>query len=240
MNVSMRFLISLLFLLISEFGLGIAEAYQEDGKLVGVTVQGQVTYQGTIPTVELIGVNRDQAFCGKSIADHSLRIDKPTKGIAQIVINLKEISAGKASPKPSQLTLNNQDCTFQPPVSMGFSGSSLEIASSDPVLHNTHILHNEETFLNVALPPGGRKIRKTLGESGRLNVRCDAHPFMRASIHIFEHPYFTVTDQTGAFVLTQVPPGTYTVQFWHQTLGIKEVSIKVTPSAPLDLKVNFP
>ena len=179
-------------------------------------------------------------FVGNPLPDHSLQIDNPSKGIANIVINLKEISTGKTSPKPSQLKLNNKDCTFQPHASVGFSGSSLEISSSDPVLHNTHILQNEETFLNVALPPGGRTIRKTLGDSGRLNVRCDAHPFMRASIHIFKHPYFTVTDHTGAFVLPQVPPGTYTVQFWHQTLGMKEVSIKVAPSTPSVLKVNFP
>ena len=97
-----------------------------------------------------------------------------------------------------------------------------------------------KTFLNVALPPRGRTIRKTLSQAGQLDVRCDAHHFMRASIHIFEHPYFTSTNKTGHFELSQVPPGTYRLQFWHQTLGLKEVSIKVTKSTPLVVNVNFP
>jgi hypothetical protein len=123
--------------------------------------------------------------------------------------------------------LDNSDCRFSPRIWATVTGSQLEIKNADPVLHNTHILKDRATFLNVALPPGGRPIRKPLPNPGRLDVRCDAHKFMQASVHVFAHPYFAVTDDTGRFELTKVPPGTYQLRVWHETLGMQELTLQV-------------
>jgi len=215
-------------------------AYEGDPNVAGVNVKGQVTFKGTIPKLQPLQVNRDKAFCGESMPDESILVEGQSKGISNIVVNLKGIATGKAFAKKAPLKIDNRSCQFQPPVSLGVTDSVLEIVSADPVLHNTHILLNDETFLNVALPPGGRTIRKTLLQPGRLKVRCDAHQFMQASIHIFDHPYFTSTDVTGGFELSQVPPGSYTLQFWHQSLGMKELSITIKKATPLVINVSFP
>ena len=240
MNSILKFFIALL-LILSTWGiphqLG---AYQENPKVKGVTVKGQVTFKGKVPMIQALTVNRDAKFCGKTMPDESLLVDLNSKGISNIVVNIKKITSGKALPAKSPVPINNQECRFQPPVSLGMQDSPLEIASADPVLHNTHILQNEDTFLNVALPPGGRTIRKKLSQTGHLDVRCDAHQFMQASIHVFDHPYYTNTDNTGHFELTLVPPGKYLLQFWHQTLGTKELSITVKKSTPLSVKISYP
>ena len=241
MNVSTRYWITLIFIISAgAFPTYSAGAYQEAPDAASVIVKGQVTFKGNVPKLKSVQVVRDQAFCGESVPDHSLLVDGQSKGIAHVVVNLKEIATGKALPKKAPLKMDNQGCRFEPSVLLGMRGSVLEIQSADPILHNTHILQNDQTFLNVALPPGGRTIRKKLSHLGRLTVRCDAHEFMRASIHIFDHPYFTGTDATGGFELTGVPPGTYTIQFWHQTLGMKELSITVKKATPLVVNVSFP
>ena len=219
---------------------GYSRAYEEVSNTKGVMVKGQVTFKGTVPKPEKIKVVRDKAFCGKSVADNSLLVDGQSKGIAHIVVNVKEIAKGKATSEKGPLNVDNKDCQFEPPVSLGMTGSMLEIQSSDPILHNTHIVQKGKTFLNVALPPGGRTIRKKLSQPGRLTVRCDAHEFMRASLHIFNHPYYTSTDSKGSFELTGVPAGTYTLQFWHQTLGLKEQTITVKKETPMVVNVSFP
>lgn len=231
---------TLIFLLTAVAFPNYSGAYQEAPDSEGVTVKGQVTFKGNVPKPKMVQVVRDQAFCGESVPDDSLLVDGSSKGIAYVVVNLKEVAAGKALPKKTPLKVDNQGCRFEPSVSLGITGSVLEIQSADPILHNTHILQNEQTFLNVALPPSGRTIRKKLSHRGRLTVRCDAHEFMRASIHIFNHPYFTSTDTTGGWELSGVPPGTYTIQFWHQTLGMKELSITVKKATPLTMNVSFP
>jgi len=218
----------------------VIEAYQEVPGLGGAVITGQVTFQGEIPKIQSLQVNRDQKFCGESLPDDSLLVDSGSKGIFNIVVNLKGIASGKPLPQNDPLRLDNRGCRFQPSVILGVKGSMLNIENADPVLHNTHILQDDQTFLNVALPPGGRIIRKTLKEAGRLDVRCDAHKFMRASLHIFDHPYFTSTDETGHFELTQVPPGTHRIQFWHKTLGVKELSLTVKGSGSSVINVSFP
>jgi plastocyanin len=218
----------------------VLEAYQEVQALKGRVIKGQVTFKGEIPKIESLEVNRDEKFCGESLPDDSLLVDSGSKGIANVVVNLKGIASEKPLPQKNPLQLDNRGCRFQPSVIFGVEGSMLNIENADPVLHNTHILQDDQTFLNVALPSGGRTIRKTLKEAGRLAVRCDAHKFMRASLHIFDHPYFTSTDETGHFELTQVPPGTHRIEFWHQTLGVKELTLTVNESVPSVINVSLP
>ena len=240
MNHSLRFCMTLILGITVWIFPHVLEAYQEAPVQRGTIIKGQVTFQGEVPKIQSWEVKRDQKFCGESLPDKSLLVDSSSKGISNIVVNLKEIASGKPLPQKNPLQVDNRDCRFQPSVSLGVTGSVLNITSADPVLHNTHILQADRTFLNVALPPGGRTIRKTLEEMGRLEVRCDAHNFMRASLHIFDHPYFTSTDETGHFELTQVPQGTHRIQFWHQTLGMKELSITVKESSPSVINVSFP
>ncbi|MGH7827673.1 MAG: carboxypeptidase-like regulatory domain-containing protein, partial [Candidatus Binatia bacterium] len=45
------------------------------------------------------------------------------------------------------------------------------------------------------------------------------------------------TDNSGNFKLADVPPGTYNVEVWHETLG--KTNQKVTVKAKQDAKVNF-
>ncbi|MFQ5606214.1 MAG: carboxypeptidase regulatory-like domain-containing protein, partial [bacterium] len=59
-------------------------------------------------------------------------------------------------------------------------------------------------------------------------VKCDIHGWMKAWIVVVDHPYHAVTDEAGAFKITGIPAGTYTVEFWHETLGkqTQEVTVK--------------
>jgi hypothetical protein len=45
-------------------------------------------------------------------------------------------------------------------------------------------------------------------------VKCNVHPWMRAYIAVFKHPYFAVAKNDGSFELPSLP-GTYTVKVWH-------------------------
>jgi hypothetical protein len=39
---------------------------------------------------------------------------------------------------------------------------------------------------------------------------------MNAEMMVVSHPYYAVTDESGKFELTNVPPGQYEVVAWHE------------------------
>ncbi|TAL10510.1 MAG: hypothetical protein EPO02_07320 [Nitrospirae bacterium] len=202
-------------------------AYEADPSAGKATVRGQITLRGQATPGERVTVLRDSAFCGETVPSESLLVDRPSRGIAAVVVSLEGVTVGKPFSEERRLALENRACRFSPHVKAIQAGSQLEISNADPVLHNTHIRKSDATFLNVALPPGGKTIRKPLADPGRLDVRCDAHRFMQATIYVFAHPYFSVTDSAGKFELTQVPSGTYQLRVWHETLGMREKTVTV-------------
>jgi hypothetical protein len=53
--------------------------------------------------------------------------------------------------------------------------------------------------------------------AGIVNLRCNGgHAWMNAEILVVPHPYYAVTDESGKFELTDVPPGEYEIVAWHE------------------------
>ncbi len=217
-------------------------AYDVDPSAGRATVRGQVTLRGQAPPGDRVVVLRDIGFCGEAVTSESLLVDRASNGVAAVVVSLEGVTAGKPFPEERRLALENRACRFSPRVKAVSVGGQLEISNADPVLHNTHIRKSGATFLNVAMPPGGRTIRKQLAEPGRLDIQCDAHRFMQGTIHVFPHPYFSVTDSAGKFELPQVPPGTYRLRAWHETLGFREktVTVPAQGQAVVNLEMEVP
>jgi hypothetical protein len=42
-----------------------------------------------------------------------------------------------------------------------------------------------------------------------------------------DHTAFAVTDERGAFELAGLPPGSYTLEAWHPTLGTRTLDVKI-------------
>ena len=70
-------------------------------------------------------------------------------------------------------------------------------------------------------------------------VKCNIHPWMRGYIAVFKHPYFVVTKEDGSFDLPALPPGTYTVKAWHETLGTASQTISIGANETKELSFVF-
>ncbi|MER3424187.1 MAG: hypothetical protein C4293_14170 [Nitrospiraceae bacterium] len=216
--------------------------YETDRMSVGITVSGRAVLTGTMPKPNLLQVHRDSAFCGRSIPDESLQVDRGSHGVGGVVVSLEGIVRGKPLPENDILAFENRTCRFLPRVNATMAGSELMISNHDPIIHNTHIRKDSrfgQTLVNVAQPPGAKPIRKPMREAGMLDIRCDAHAFMYAVIHVFDHPYFAVTDTAGRFELTQVPPGTYRLKMWHETLGVRERTLVVSEKEAIEVNLEL-
>lgn len=224
-------------------GVVAAGAYEPDPAISGVTVSGRILFSGSVPKPNLVPVHRDSKFCGEMVSIEALQVDGSSHGVTGVVVSLEGIERGKpAVPEQIVIVFENHTCRFVPRVNAAMIGSQMEIRNVDPILHNTHIRQGDRfgpTVINVAQPPGANVIRKPVRVAGFLDIRCDAHTFMTASMQVFEHPYFAVTDRTGRFEFTQVPPGNYKLRLWHERLGTRMKSITVHSTGPLALDVEM-
>jgi plastocyanin len=182
------------------------------------TVTGRVVFREEVPTVPPIRVTKDQDACGQEVPQDVLLVSPTTRGVQYAVVALEGVPLPEGgAPAASQVTLENRNCRFAPHVLAAQVGSELAVVNADPVLHNLRAWSAERrALLNVVQPTQGQVTRRPLRRAGAFTLTCDAHAHMHGYLHVFEHPYFAVTDPTGTFRIRGVPPGTYRLTAWHE------------------------
>ena len=200
------------------------------------TSAGAQSITGTITTVARgtppIRVTIDQKVCGSELPDEAIVVD--AKGhLANAVVFLTGL---KRAPTVDPL-VSNEKCRFSPRVQLSRPNASIRTTSKDPVLHTTQAQsENGRTIFNVALPLPNLTVTKPLGGVGTVRLSCNSHPWM--------HGFVIVTDEAaaisgadGRFSIDNVPPGTYELRVWHESL--KGAPQKITVAAGKPATVNF-
>jgi len=206
---------------------GDSSAYETGEVAGGGSVAGTVQFLGAAPAPKAVAITQDAEFCGKTPIMSEALVVAPDKGLANVVVFITGVTAGKAA-VPGIAKLDNKNCRYEPHVVAMVVGSKLQIGNADPILHNTHARLPKADVFNVALPMEGQVIDRTIDKMGLMKVGCDAgHDWMTAWIATFDHPYFAVTDASGKYSIPDLPPGDYTLVAWHEKLGRKSQAIKV-------------
>jgi hypothetical protein len=210
MNLSLA--LSILFLLLPWGNASWAEA--PAGSLAG-----RIVFSGATTPDKIVENTRDVAVCGKTTTIRTVVVNPKTGGLVGAVISVGGIPFPTTESPLPPVVMVNTHCSFSPGMAAGRVGQQLVLRNDDPILHKTHLTLETRTFMNVALVPAGRPVGKPLTKHGIYQVKCDVHNFMTAAVLAFSHPFFSVTDETGAFRIAQLPPGDHVMTIWHKTLG---------------------
>ncbi len=215
-------------------------APQSSSESTGPVIVGRILYRGPVPAPTHLPVNRDTDVCGVTVSTASLSVDAGTHGLRNAVVHV-DLAAGEVSARTvfqSPAVVRNKDCRFQPHVAAAQMGDEVQIFNDDPVMHNTNIIVENSTALNVAMVAGGNPIKKRLKKLGLHLVKCNVHKFMQAYRVVFDDPYFDQTTETGQFSISGVSPGTHRISVWHEILGVveKEVQVPARGTVVVDLE----
>ncbi len=222
---------------------GAAEEAAEEGgyRAVEVTdggvIRGTIRFEGAVPPPDRIAASEDAETCGEFQEVQPLVV-AADGGLADAVVSLVDIGQGAAlATPPSPPALDQNGCRFSPHVLVVAAGAPVGILNSDPIMHNVHTLTFENRPVNRSQPAGLKKIEVEFPVPEKVKVRCDVHNWMNAWIIAVDHPYHVVTGADGGFVIEDVPPGTYTLEVWHESLGLTSETVTVEPEGTAEASI---
>jgi hypothetical protein len=215
--VATRFLFALLLSSVA------ISAAQSDYHVVSLsnagTISGTVKWSGPMPRALYLPVTKDPQICDPEShkrVDLERLIIGPQGGVANTVVYLKNISSGKAMDIPeNRRFLDQRHCRYEPHILLVPQNTLLQMKSSDATLHTIH-MDGAATY-NLPFPFTNQPISRNMPNAGLVNLKCNGgHVWMNAELFVIPHPYYAVTDESGKFELTGVPPGDYEIVAWHE------------------------
>ncbi len=202
-------------------------------------IEGRITSAG--PELDRrVVVGRDPDACGplgSELWEGSL-LTSATGGLANAVVRVEGIRRGKPV-EPTERSLVNVRCLFEPRILVATVGDRLAVGSRDPALHSTRVRLDGRSLFNLTLPEPGSRIVKPLKEPGLLQVGCDAHDWMRAWVWVASSPYLALTGPDGEFLIEGLPPGSHELLVWHERLGERRLSVTLPPGGSQRVDLEF-
>ena len=186
------------------------------------TISGKVIYDGAVPEPKKIDMSGD-ANCAATATDKTADDLVVVDGkLANVFVYIKGGPVDRnAFDTPSEpVTLDQQGCRYHPRVLGIQTNQPFKVINSDKTTHNIHPSPKVNPEWNKMQAQGAPPIEERFKRPETLiPVKCNQHPWMKASIGVLAHPFFAVTAKDGTYTIKNVPPGSYTLVFWHETKG---------------------
>ena len=204
------------------------------------SIIGRVKFADDPPAMPTVKVSKDQDYCGETLPNETYLIGSDG-GLQNAVVFIETSPNNTRGDSQKENMLSNTGCRYSPRILALQKGERLRVKNNDPKLHIPHSYHEDRTVFNLSLPFKGTTIDATprIRQAGLLKVVCDTHAWMLAYIHVFDHPYFAVTDERGMFTISNLPPGTYVLKAWHEDAGVRSQEIIVPETGDVQTVFEF-
>ena len=219
-----------------------------DPALGTATITGTVKFDGKKPRARPIDMAGADEKCaalhgGKRLKPETVVInDNGT--LKNVFVWVKTGVEGWGFPLPEgDALLDQKGCWYLPHVQGMRTGQSLSIKTSDPTAHNVHGYAKVNRPFNRSQPAGAANVTIKMRRdeaSPPMKVKCDIHPWMNAFVAVVDHPYFAVTGEDGSFELPNLPPGTYTIEAWHEKYAVMEQMVTIGENETKTLEFTYP
>lgn len=138
--------------------------------------------------------------------------------LIRVTKGLKETNFLEAPQR--EIVLDQVNCQYEPRVIALRVGQKVDFVNSDSLFHNVRSLTEKNEEFNVSMPQKGDRFTKVFDAPEIfVQTKCSVHPWMSAYIAVMDHPYYSVTNERGEFLISDLPQGNYTVEAVHEVFG---------------------
>lgn len=211
---------------------------------------GKVVFSGTVPAKRIVVGDNPECLKAQQSEKNKDDIYNQDwhvgegEGVKNVLIFLKapdgsffQVLEEDKQPAEDTVVIDQPFCAFHPQVLVHYSaymnedgkltptGQRPVIKNSSVILHNANLQGADPKYKNSGfnenIPPGSQKADFSLNPQPKpLNLSCSVHPWMKADIWVFGHPYAVKTNEKGEFSIKNLPTGV-DVQLvaWHPAVG---------------------
>jgi plastocyanin len=204
------------------------------------SLKGSIKIEGTPPAPQTLN-RRSDPYCEQQGTATTQNFVVSDGGLQNVFVYVKDGLGTLKFPVPTTpVVLDQKGCTYAPRVFGIQAGQPLEILNSDETLHNIHALpaNNREFNRGQALK-GLKHTHVFTTAEVMVPFKCDVHNWMNAWVGVLDHPFYAVSRQGGAFDIQGLPPGTYTIEAWHEKLGTQTQMVTIGPNEAKELSFTF-
>lgn len=248
-------------------GMSSAWSYEISDVDDGGTISGKVTFEGTAPAPKRFPVKKDPEVCGSErIVNEVAASNGLFQGVVVVLegvtLGRPFVAASSKGEKPGEgefhygggahlsLEIITKGCNFGPFTGVLAADEPVRFLNQDSIKHILHSVSSKDDKGLILRTIHNREIRpdtvveqtflaSTLKTNRVVGVHCNRHDFMQSWLYVVTSPYFSISDDEGAFAIDQVPPGHYELIAWHPALGLKRQEVNVSQGGIVEVTFTF-
>ncbi len=210
----------------------------------GGTISGKVKFTGAKPAMPKIDMSEEPKCKAKYTAappTEEAVVVNANGTLANVFVYVKSgLPATYKAPAPAgPVTLDQDGCRYHPHVFGILVGQPLAIKNSDGILHNIKAKGTKNRPFNISQPAVMTSDRTFTAPEVMVPLECNVHGWMHAWLGVLPHPFFGVSGSDGSFTIKGLPPGTYTIEAWHEKYGTQTATVTVAGSETKTADFSF-
>ncbi len=204
-------------------------------------IAGSVVFEGAVPSMDDIDMSSESACAAKHASTPMVQevVVNSNGTLANVFVYVQEGLESLQFPTPEAVLLNQDGCVYLPHVLGVMAGQDITIRNSDGLLHNINASPDINRGFNSSQPVNMETTRSFATAEVMVPLRCDVHGWMNAYVGVLDHPYHSVSNSSGAFNLSTLPPGDYVIEAWHERYGTQTQNVTVTTGQTAEVTFTF-
>ncbi|HEY7192805.1 MAG TPA: carboxypeptidase-like regulatory domain-containing protein [Gemmatimonadales bacterium] len=211
-----------------------ASSAEPSGPFGSGTITGTVRFVGPVPENQAIDMRAAPAC--RAIYHSQPRqlsvIVNPNGTLANVFVYVKRglPQDSHYAPVADTVRLAVRGCQYHPRIVGLRVGQALAIRNDDVVSHQIDAPGVTTRPFTIPLDAGRTGEHVFRGTEVMVPLQGAYYRWMRAYIGVLAHPFFDITGTSGHFTIPRLPPGTYTVEAWHEAYGRRTTTVTVQDS----------
>jgi len=201
------------------------------------SITGTVTFGGAVPKPVTIDMSADPACKGQN-ASEALAVHDGK--LANVLVHVKNVSGFSDLVQHPEVVVTQRGCRYAPHVVAVMAGQTVKFVNADDTMHNIHPMPRANREWNAAQASHAEPLeKKFIAPELMVPVKCNQHPWMKMYVNVMNNSFFAVTGADGKFDLKGLPPGTYTVEAVHESLGAQQQEITLGNKENRNVEFTF-